>query len=782
MLKFLRKYQKWMLVVFCAGLMVAFLAPQAAQQFVPEPAKRTKATTFNGKNEINEIALQRAANDLSFMRGLRLDRFNDTRLSLLPDSGSDSDDALIWLLIQQAADHNKLGASVGEARALIASVRDVDPNDEDAFAAMATELSTSPEALIALGKQYLKAEQFRQLVAGIEYAAPKLGENETGSPGLRRLLTSSDAIRAMNNQVTASLSSFGMSLDQVDQNTLAQLSSFAFQNVFFGNDGYFARINGHGRVSSAELRHNLQTQLTELDLTVAELSVDDRLETTQVDEAYIKEVFKRFAEFAPGTGPEFGLGYREPERVKLEALRIPIEAVRAREIELIREEEASDEDSGNLGVLEFYNQHKSIYDNALTYADGTPKMTKKLDAVLREELAQTVAFYRSQFKAVEIAERARQILNEQARKLEKQGPFRVVPADFAPKPLAEVVKAIEEEFGVRPEIIEVKDWVSAGDIRDRFSFNNAFTSATPTSTIRFPDARNNTLRELPLPSATLGGVDGLLSTQTVSLARATTNTPQRIVPGDLLSNYILTAKTFVGSGSTQAGTGLQAKLAGEPLQDASQSTYVFRITQAQASRPATMEDFAKQAEEVLEDAKRIKAYENLIADEEALLKQAAAADASVKVLLPEDTEPRDLSGMTRRTLNNPQFIPRIAGVPADRVLREAFGKIDKLKESGGLDAAEPEQRLFSVKLPGQYTLLIVSMDAYRPLTKQAYRAQANRPMSLLEATLSKLGTAPENPLSLEAMQRYTDFKWEEGYEDSGDDEDGLDDADSDDDD
>ena len=50
MLKFFRRYQKWMLVVFCGGLMIAFLIQPVMSIFFPDPGKQTIATVYDGES------------------------------------------------------------------------------------------------------------------------------------------------------------------------------------------------------------------------------------------------------------------------------------------------------------------------------------------------------------------------------------------------------------------------------------------------------------------------------------------------------------------------------------------------------------------------------------------------------------------------------------------------------------------------------------------------------------------------------------------------------------
>ncbi|MEO0474531.1 MAG: hypothetical protein AAF085_00990, partial [Planctomycetota bacterium] len=319
MLKFLRKYQKWMLVIFCGALMVAFLIPQAVSQFAPNPANTVLATLY-GEKEITREQIQRVSADVQMMRQIMIEPpvFAGSNISIIPSTGSERDDALGWIMIQTAAERNGLGASRQEAFNLIGSVLGL--QDFDSLDERAKDFNANGEYLIELGKQYLIAEQYRQLVAGVEFNLPEEG-SENSSPGLRRVVALNDASQFVL-QMTQNPQQF-MQLAAIQGMTPDQL-----MDQMLINQGYFEAIQGHERFSATELRYALQRQFAELDLTVVVLDVEDKLEETQVDDEYLQKHFERFADDEPGTGEPYGLGYREADKVKLEALRIPIDAVR----------------------------------------------------------------------------------------------------------------------------------------------------------------------------------------------------------------------------------------------------------------------------------------------------------------------------------------------------------------------------------------------------------------------------------------------------------------------
>ena len=109
------------------------------------------------------------------------------------------------------------------------------------------------------------------------------------------------------------------------------------------------------------------------------------------------------------------------------------------------------------------------------------------------------------------------------------------------------------------------------------------------------------------------------------------------------------------------------------------------------------------------------------------------------------------------------------------ILEQAFGLADDLIAAGTIETAPEKDRLFAVELPGDYKLAIVRLDTFRPLTRKAFETQVANPGTLLMA--SREGwQATEDPMSLKALMRYTQFKWAEGYSDKtlGENEDSAD--------
>lgn len=743
MLKFLRKYQKWMLVVFCGALMVAFLIPQAVSQFAPNPAKAVLATTYDGQ-EITRAEVQRVSSDVQMLRRLRIEAL--PALSIIPQTGSERDDALSWILIQRAAEHNGLGASQQEAFNLIGTVMGL--QDFESLDVRAKEIGANANYLIELGRQYLVAEQYRQLVSGIEYNLPD-GEDETTSPGVRRVVAMQQA-NLLIQQLT-------QNPQMIMQMAMSQgVSPDQFLSQILVERGVFTEIQGHERFSVTELRYALQREFSEIDLTVVVLGADDRLDTTSVDEAYIQGIFDRFADDDPGTGEPYGLGYREPHKVQLEALRIPIEAAREAAAKKITPED----------VRKFYDENRvSFIEEALEVEEGEePAIPQpaKLTADLRDQIRLALTQIGAEKLVVEVAQKARQRLNEDARGLPDDGVFKALPDDFKPTPLTTIAAEIEAEHGFAPELIMVDEFVSPDEIVETTQFTQAWLTKMPTSTVKMPDQSGfGFLIDREVPETVLGGRAGLFASFVPELSNAQRGQLAR------LADYVRAAQPFLTDEQLeQTNLALQVGLPGMVLSDMTRSTYVFRITQAQPSRPAT--ELAPIAEQVREEAIKVKAYEDLIAEQEALLTRADGK--GIESLMPNADAKNTLSGLTRGSINQ-RFAAMIQGVGSSRpILERAFAITDDLVATGGFDQAQEADRLFAVELPGDYKLALVRIDTFRPMTRDRFEEEAVKPASQMMVTSLGVTELPESPMSFEALQRYTGFKWDDDFEPNEDEE------------
>ncbi|MFG0325641.1 MAG: hypothetical protein ACF8SC_00025 [Phycisphaerales bacterium JB037] len=106
MLKFLRKYNKWVLVVAACFLMVAFLAPQAIQQWGRNLDKRVVGRI--GDQAVRVRDLRDAGAEASL-----------AELALIPGLLDEREKTIHWLLLRTEAERSGFMASTGDGRALV---------------------------------------------------------------------------------------------------------------------------------------------------------------------------------------------------------------------------------------------------------------------------------------------------------------------------------------------------------------------------------------------------------------------------------------------------------------------------------------------------------------------------------------------------------------------------------------------------------------------------------------------------------------------------------------
>lgn len=191
MLKFLRKYQMYVLAVGGVLLMIVFVAPQAVQQFGPNPMMRAVGT-LDGK-EITALELQRAQAELYAM-----ERFIPGTIGQL---GIEQNDDVHWLLITRAAERAGLVGGKGEAEEMLllfasdaanrSGAQPGTPEYETAYANALANLATARQSLA--GGMRIQGDRAgdnpldrfdmalakalgAQRLLGAYYSAPKLSE------------------------------------------------------------------------------------------------------------------------------------------------------------------------------------------------------------------------------------------------------------------------------------------------------------------------------------------------------------------------------------------------------------------------------------------------------------------------------------------------------------------------------------------------------------------------------------------------------------------------------
>lgn len=799
MFKFIRRYQKWLLVVFCAMLMFAFLVQPVMTIFFPDPSKRTIGTIYDGQ-KVTQNQKREAINNLAMLR-----QFGFPGVGLYPQEENEADQGLAWLLMVRAGEHAGFTASDSEAFSAL-SMRQPEIDSTEALDAFAAKKNITRERLLGVVKQYLIAVQYRQLVQGASY---RIEEGYSASPGLAQVRREAEVLGAIGSQQFQQqlMIDFYTRYQRVPNQNEMQLLTATF---------LYNQLTGRPRVSDNAIRQSVQAEQTRAG---GVLVVFDAEPSTLVpSEEKLQELFEQYRGDFAGQGETYGFGYRQPGRVRIEGLRVPHDQALA-----LAAEQVSMAD-----VRQFYEDNADLYadwqprdaepevevepevepggeatqdpgedsdpdpgsdtgepstddtqpgdaggdaaaddsaDDATDTGDAAePEATTddapdaepsvgdrvRIDFRLRREIRQVLILQKAQELQNDVLADALRMLNEDARVLDERDGFKILPADFSPTPLAEIASRIEEDHGITLEVIEDNgEWVSLPTFTNTLRFVGQMASWMPTNSVWLPDRSGFYLQEQQLNTVELSGRLGLLSSFTAQQAS--------------LQQYVRLAKELapVGPASMpnqpQVGLVIPAATA-----DLSGSYYISRLTAAERDRPA--ESLAQVREQVVEDAQALAGYETLIGRKDALLERAR--ENTIYDLASLGTE-HTLSDFSR---SRPPAIEGLSGFGVRTLVDAVFELADQLRAGAGVDGTPSSGRLLAVELPGQRKLLVFVLNTYRPMSQPSYQAMLNAPQGdiVTSVALSRAVPAGTNPiealqgtLTLEAMIRHTGFEYAE---------------------
>lgn len=268
MLKFFRKYNKWILGVGGSLLMIVFLIQPVMDMFVPDANSQSRGTFDGGELTLGDI--KAATGDLSVLRqfGLLLDADADEL--------SGNQDPIRWALILKDAQRLGLNASLREVDQLQLEAGRSDADLE----LIASRINATPGYIRHAMKNWLIVQSYKELLAG-----------QSHTPAHERA--------AMMRQMLTDPQSAGF---------------------------YEAMAYGTSRLSKPLVEHFLQDQGAAVEgravVIDARRFIADTPEPTGEE---VASLFEQYKDSLPGLGKPFGFGYRVPDRVKVEYLSIPMD-------------------------------------------------------------------------------------------------------------------------------------------------------------------------------------------------------------------------------------------------------------------------------------------------------------------------------------------------------------------------------------------------------------------------------------------------------------------------
>jgi SurA-like N-terminal domain len=272
-LKFFRKYNKWILGVGGSLLMVVFLIQPVMSMFQADRMGIAVATIEGG--EITRRDMQSAEAELNVLRhfGLFLDRD--------PYERDTNSDPMRWALILKDAQRLGLSASKSEVVLLL---RDLGQSDAD-VEMIASRFGATPAYVHQAVRHWLVVQQYKELLAGQSH------------------LSGLDRARLMRG-------------------ALRDPQAYLF---------YEAVSYGTSRLSKPLVEHFLQDQGAQVSGRVVLVQADHyQADVPEPTDAQVQALYEQFKDALPGRGDPYGFGYRIPDRVKIEYLSISMDQARRR--------------------------------------------------------------------------------------------------------------------------------------------------------------------------------------------------------------------------------------------------------------------------------------------------------------------------------------------------------------------------------------------------------------------------------------------------------------------
>lgn len=471
--------------------------------------------------------------------------------------------------------------------------------------------------------------------------------------------------------------------------------------------GVLRLINSYAAAARVSDRHALVEAAQRADATYTDIVVipaDRALEGIPEPTAeQLAENFEKYRDVAPGQG-DMGVGYRLNDRVRLEWLeldRAAFESAVAIDAVEVRKRQTKDRAKDPTGFAE---------------------ERARIETELRnEQVAQLLSEAQQIIKAQ---------ISGQVRKLETDGDFRKLPADWATTRISwesiaqKIVEGLKTSRGVTvplPKVVSKAEWLSAEQV---------------------------------------GALPGI--------GQSMVRSGPRTVP---LGDALMDVKELGGKG---AGLGLQAMISPfeSPAMDAAQNRYYFTVLEARKASPPESIDEVR--EQVTRNTRLLMAFEKLKAEADRYKALAVSDGLEAVAKLFEVPAPAAEPGKEPPAVTPPLVVRRGVGVSRDQVIpqdatldqpnfREAVRAIgaglDPLKPA---DTIEVAQRTVAVPLPRQLNLAVAMVIGRKPLTEETYRRFAGRQIEGLAVEELRTAAGEQSalaPFTYKALAERLNFKF-----------------------
>ena len=707
MLKFFRKYNRIILVVGVVVLMASFGIGPAIRSLRPGPSEQAVGTV-NGA-EIIAQQQSRASAELRLVQQLvwsgiasqmqqptdggrrqrMMQRMVQMQLRqmrgvLVPfriRADDDRNRSLAWLLAKR--DARAMGidvsrAEVSRALAMLGFSQNIEQ--------IAERLETTEETIRTALRHWLLLEQYAAIVSGDAFTGVGSG---SAQPGLHKL------------------------------NLLTEVASASGRQAMTRARQAMAVLRPSQRVSEPLVKHYIQQDAASVGGRLLTLNAADRLDKVDPpSEQRLQALFDKYKDDLPGTGEPWAIGYKYHDRVKLEALVLPMQRVR----QSITVE--------GVEIIDYYENNKAQFRKepatqpATTQAATQPNEPQyKPIGEVSDQIEQTLTEQKAKEKAKLVLETAISLMEQPLRSVPDEGGYKDLPNDFSrfisglsddkakSLRLEAVVAEIEKRYGIKPKIVRfTKKWHPVPEISSLSDIGQAQLASER---------------------------------------------------GDSLQAYIQTARTFDPSTSNVlTALRLQVGVPSARLQT-DDSRLVFRLTAAEASHPPASLDAVR--EKVAADAREIAAYQSLERERSLMLEQARSqgldniAESVAGQVEQFEPVPRRESGRFRQGARPPE-LPQVGR--SEKLIDAIFDLAARLHTADTPLSDKPlKQRIASLGLKAKRQLVFYQVDQFEAVTDRTYQQRWERPNLAPQASQWAQGeTSLTDPLSFAAIKRRTGFK------------------------
>jgi hypothetical protein len=402
MLKFFRKYNKYILTVGVTLLMITFLIQPTLSMFRPTVADTTIGTI--GEQELTLDDQRAAKNDLDALEAIA------PVLAQL----SASRDSTQWMLMLRDAQAMGINASNAEIDAMLLGMN----IDDKQLAQLARKIGVSQDTARRAIGHWLIVQQYVELVYGLAHL-PLSGDGSTPSR----------------------LGFYAAAANLIQQGRIPQ----AIMEL--------ESSKGAARISDPLRQHFLQDLYATATITAVPVDAG-RYQPQPPTRDSIEALFNQYKDQFPGQSQPYGFGYRIADKVKIEYLRIPFQKVR----DSVSVEEAD--------ALSYYQEHPEEFkvtqptsDTPAATADIRP-----YDAVRRQIIDQLKSKAAESLIA-RITKTAQALMLEDSKKWTETDGYKNLPPDWQPVPLTQVAAQLQQQFSVLPDVIRRDDqWMTAEDL------------------------------------------------------------------------------------------------------------------------------------------------------------------------------------------------------------------------------------------------------------------------------------------------------------------------------